>query len=201
MVWHTYMHTCILVHTYKHTRTHTNTHGYLYTIFECQYQTRDDERAAADGKLSAAQHELGDLEATETEVCVFRHVAVCCSVLLCAAVCCGALQFVSVCWGVFQCVALVAERRCWLAQRHTGHQGRGVCVAVCCSVLQCVAVCCSALHLEAPVCMAWTCCMSVCLFRLTHTCTQTCTQTHELKGYRVQIFIYTYLYVHILACM
>ena len=83
------------MHVYMYTCTHI--HETLHSTFEYQYQTRDDERAAADGKLSAAQHELGDLEATETEVCVFRHVAVCCSVLLCAAVCCGALQFVSVC--------------------------------------------------------------------------------------------------------
>jgi len=73
--------------------------------------------------------------------CVFRYVAVCCSVLQYVAVCCSVLQCVVVCCSVLQCFAVCCSVL--------------LCVAVCCSVLQYVAVCCSMLQYVAVCCSVW----------------------------------------------
>jgi len=194
---HIYAH----MHTCTHIQTHTDTYKHTrIPVYYIWMPISDARRWASSSRRQTigCTARIGRLGGYWNRgVCV----SACCSVLQCVTVCCSLLRCVAVRFSVLRCVSVCCISR-WatvLTCPATYRPPRQRCVR--CSVLQCVAVCCSALHLEAPVCMACTCCMSVCLFRLTHTCTQTCTQTHELKGYRVQIFRNTYLYVHILACM
>jgi len=85
--------------------------------------------------------------------CVAHHflqcVAVCCSVLQCVAVCCSVLQLMDTTTVCMYCVHQI-HTHITRSNTHTAYTHKhtnithtrhtGLCVAVCCSVLQCVAV-------------------------------------------------------------